>query len=301
MRTIYISALCLPLLGCNQSDILEEPAISARSCDTKMLGTTISIPAGTFTMGASPQYREEGPPRTIAVEAFRIDTHEVTNAQYAEFVDATGYVTEAEKSPPGADKLPPDMREPGSAVFIEPKQPGQQWWIWTTGADWRHPTGPNSTIDGKPANPAVHISYNDAKAYADWKGGALPSEEQWEYAARAGSPDSNAPLDAQGNIEANHYQGAFPAKDLGTDGFVGSAPAGCYKPNGFDLYDMIGNVWEWTESSAETQSRTTAIKGGSYLCAENYCARYRPSARQFQEKDLGTNHVGFRLVYPVES
>lgn len=248
-------------------------------------------------MGEDPQYPEEGPPKKIKVAGFRMDAHEVTNAQFAAFVAATGYVTEAERPPAGAADLPPELRTPGAAVFFEPDQDNPRWWRWTPGANWRHPRGPSSGIKGLDEHPVVNVSLADAQAYAVWKKGALPTEQQWEYAARGGSRLPAVPVDAHGKMTANYYQGVFPVRDLGSDGFTGSAPAGCFPANGFGLFDMIGNVWEWTKPDDGDVSGKATIKGGSFLCAANYCARYRPSARQFQERDLGTNHVGFRLVY----
>lgn len=147
--------------------------------------------------------------------------------------------------------------------------------------------------------PVVQIAYQDAQAYARWAGKQLPSEEQWEYAARGGAPELPEPLGPDGKPQANYYQGVFPVRDQGTDGFLGRAPVGCFKPNGFGLYDMIGNVWEWTTAAGDRPGASepvNVIKGGSFLCAANYCARYRPAARQFQERGLGTDHIGFRLI-----
>jgi formylglycine-generating enzyme required for sulfatase activity len=167
------------------------------------------------------------------------------------------------------------------------------------GAQWRHPSGPQESIVGRDHEPVVQIAWQDAEAYARWVGKELPSEEQWEYAARAGGAALPEPLDTKGQPQANYYQGVFPVKNLNSDGYIGRAPVGCFKPNAFGLYDMIGNVWEWTSargSRADASEPVNVIKGGSYLCAANYCARYRPAARQFQERGLGTDHIGFRLV-----
>ncbi len=256
----------------------------------------VQLPGGDFMMGTDPRYPEEGPARRVHVAPFAIDVHEVTNADFARFVAATGYRTMAERPPPPLPGAPPEMQLPGSAVFSVPDARDARWWRWVVGAQWRHPSGPQETIAGHGRDPVVQIAYEDAQAYARWAGKSLPSEAQWEYAARAGQAAAPEPIDAGGTPQANYYQGVFPRRDLGLDGFTTRAPVGCFQPNAFGLYDMIGNVWEWTRDAAAGDANSHVIKGGSYLCAANYCARYRPSARQFQERGLGANHVGFRLV-----
>jgi len=286
--------LVLLLSGCNDASRPPETMCAGLS-DNKM----VWVPGGSFVMGDDPHYPEEGPPQTVAVKGFWIDTHEVTNAEFAAFVKATGYKTMSERDPPKLPDAPPEMLVPGSAVFNIPSDDDPRWWRWVAGAQWRHPSGTKETIVGRDKEPVVQIAYQDAEAYAQWAGKELPSEAQWEYAARGGAAALPEPVDVDGQPQANYYQGVLPVKNLNTDGYVGLAPVGCFKPNSFGLYDMLGNVWEWTNSSgsrADASEPVNIIKGGSYLCAANYCARYRPAARQFQERGLGTDHIGFRLV-----
>jgi formylglycine-generating enzyme required for sulfatase activity len=287
------------------------------------------IPGGTFRMGSERHQPEERFTHIVRVDGFWIDRHEVTNAQFKQFVDATGYHTLAERGldPAANPNMPKDLLVPGSTVFIQPtalKQGGRitQWWQYVAGANWRQPTGPGSTITGKDNHPVVHIAYEDALAYARWRGRSLPTEAQWEFAARGGrdgEDDWSSAFDADGKPIANTWQGIFPIFNTSDDGHAGTAPVGCFKPNGYGLYDMIGNVWEWTSDwyrpghrkevavnptgpelasirLAPGQAATRVIKGGSYLCAANYCARYRPAARHAQEVDLGAAHLGFRTV-----
>lgn len=232
---------------------------------------------------------EGQPGRKVAVSSFWIDRHEVTNRQFAAFVASTGYRTTAE-------------REGGSAIFAPPGgaidlNNAADWWRYRKGADWRHPHGPGSSIDGRGDWPVIHVDYEDAAAYARWAGAALPSEAQWERAARGDQTGTRHPhswaYDSKGRPTANSWQGVFPVHDTGADGYVGLAPVGCFSRNGFGLHDMVGNVWEWT---SEERGGKGIIKGGSYLCAMNYCANFRPAAFQAQELDLGTSHIGFRTI-----
>ncbi|MEO0817974.1 MAG: SUMF1/EgtB/PvdO family nonheme iron enzyme [Pseudomonadota bacterium] len=258
----------------------------------------MDIPAGQFRKGAYPVYAEEQPSMTVHVGAFQILAHEVTNSQFAAFVDATGYVTDAERSAeaggPGA----------GSAVFSHPGEGVnvRDSWELVPGATWRRPAGPGSDIDGMGAYPVVHVSQADARAYAQWAGARLPSEVEWEYAAILGLDDPTDPVSGaygeNGQPIANTWQGPFPVVDTQDDGYGGLAPAGCYVPSKVGLYDMIGNVWEWTDTPYAPGQH--AIKGGSFLCAENFCRRYRPAARQPQYSDFSSSHIGFRIVRDLD-
>lgn len=290
-RAVLAASLAmLALAGCSQ----HRPPTSR--CADLRDAPMIHLPGGSFVMGADPQYPEEGPPRRVTVKAFSIDTHELTNAEFARFVAATHYRTVAERDPPRLPGAPPAMGKPGSAVFSVPDRQDPRWWRWSVGAQWRHPSGPKESIVGHDQEPVVQIAYDDADAYARWAGKRLPTEAEWEYAALGGATALPEPVDTHGTPQANYYQGVFPARDLGLDGYRGRAPVGCFKPNPFGLYDMIGNVWEWTSETAGAGHASGVIKGGSYLCASNYCARYRPAARQFEERGLGTDHIGVRLV-----
>jgi formylglycine-generating enzyme len=280
------------VLGC--SSVPSTPLKNV--CKPLATGDMRWIPPGRFNLGEGARYAEEGPPRVVNVKGFWMDTHELTNAEFADFIKATGYKTLAERTPPLTADAPPEMRLPGSAVFHAPTPDDSRWWRWAVGAQWRHPSGPNDRIIGKEMMPVVQITYDDAAAYASWAGKQLPTEAQWEYAARAGKKLPPEPVDASGTPTANYYQGVFPIRDLGEDGYRGRAPVGCFPPNQFGLYDMIGNVWEWTRDADGRQPQMPVIKGGSFLCAKNYCARYRPAARQFQERGLGTDHIGVRFV-----
>ena len=292
--------LLLPALlavsACGDAPRQDTTNQTAATCTGLAEPRMVWVPGGRFTMGEDARYPEEGPPREVEVEGFWMSRTEVTNAEFTKFVAATGYRTEAERDPPAIPGAPPEMLEAGSAVFRVPTPENRNWWMWVPGANWRRPSGPDSTIAGRDADPVVQVTYNDALAFARWAGASLPSEEQWEFAARAGAPALPEPVDASGKPTANTYQGVFPARDTGEDGFTARAPVGCFAANAFGLHDMIGNVWEWTTNEARPGQPVNVIKGGSYLCAANYCARYRPAARQFQERDLGTDHIGFRLV-----
>lgn len=308
-REIFISALGLGLIlaACQKKPEpeVEVEVVEVGSVETLLgycdppSGDPVKIDAATFKMGGD-LYPEEGPIRQVSVGAFDIDRTEVTNGQFAAFVEATGYVTDAEKAQPGFDV-------DGGAVFMQPTEDFPSWWRFTEGANWRHPEGPESSIEGKAEYPVVQVSYNDAKAYAAWAGRRLPSEAEWEYAAGAGASTKYIWGDEKtpgGKEQANTWQGSFPLENTAADGHTGQAPVGCYPPNRFGLYDMVGNVWEWTDTVFEETSGESeaihVIKGGSFLCADNYCQRYRSAARQPQEVGLPTNHVGFRTVADID-
>jgi formylglycine-generating enzyme required for sulfatase activity len=288
----------------------------------------VELPGGTFRMGSDRFYPEEQPVREVSVESFWIDRHPVTVADFRRFVKDTGHVTWAEK-PPVAEDYPdaePEALVPGSLVFQKAAGPVdlrdyRNWWAWTPGADWRHPEGPGSGVGGREYHPVTHVAYEDAQAYAAWVGKSLPTEAEWEYAARGGLDqatyawgDEFAP---KGRMMANTWQGEFPWQNLCTDGYEGTSPVGRFPANGFDLHDMAGNVWEWTtddwadrpasngrpccapqspHAAGDERFTHKVIKGGSHLCAPNYCLRYRPAARQSETVDTSTSHIGFRCV-----
>jgi formylglycine-generating enzyme required for sulfatase activity len=298
------------------------------------------LPGGTFKMGSDRHYPEEGPAHEVTVDGFWIDRMPVTNAQFRRFVEATGHVTLAERAPnpddyPGARS---ELLVPAAIVFVKPSGPVDlrnhfNWWTLIPGADWRHPLGPESSIEGLDQHPVVQVAYEDAAAYARWAGKKLPTEAEWEYAARGGLRDAEFAwgdeLSPGGQMMANTWQGVFPSENLLTDGYEGTSPASAFPPNGFGLFDMIGNVWEWTtdwyaarhlrhlpkghgccgalnprggkrEASFDPQEAIPiprkVMKGGSFLCAPNYCRRYRPAARMAQPIDTSTCHLGFRCI-----
>ncbi len=295
------------------------------------------VPGGEFRMGSTQFYPEEGPVHRVAVDGFWADRHPVTVAEFRRFVKATGHVTAAERAPDAADypEADPDLLVPGSLVFHRtvapvPLDDYRNWWAWVPGADWRHPEGPGSTVDGRQRHPVTHVGYADAVAYAQWAGKSLPTEAEWEYAARGGLDGATFPwgddFAPRGRMMANTWQGEFPWQNLLLDRYEGTSPVGAFPPNGYGLVDVVGNVWEWTADYFTpdhngTESRRQAdhsccipvnpridepattehiprrvIKGGSHLCAPNYCLRYRPAARQGEPVDTSTSHIGFRCV-----
>lgn len=305
------------------------------------------IQGGEFAMGSTHELArpDEAPVHRVRVDGFWMDAHEVTNAQFAEFVDATGYVTIAERPvdwdelkkqmPEGTPKPPEEMLRPGGLVFTPPDRPVDLrlfglWWTWTTGANWRHPEGPGSSIEDRMDHPVVHVAWDDAVAYCEWAGKRLPTEAEWEFAARGG-------LDGAANIwgdepvdgtRCNTWQGRFPVTNTRDDGYAGTAPVGSFPANGHGLHDMAGNVWEWCDDRFDVtlyarraegagpegvtpnpKGPETARdprnplapdsrvqRGGSFLCNDSYCASYRPSARMGCAPDTGMSHVGFRCV-----
>jgi len=299
----------------------------------------IRIPGGTFRMGSDRHYPEEAPVHRVTVDGFWIDPTPVTNRQFREFVNATGYVTYAQIAPDSKDYpgALPEMLRPGSLVFAPPDhavdlRDWSQWWTFKFGADWRHPYGPLSSIAGLNDHPVVHVAYRDVEAFAKWAGKELPTEAEWEFAARGGLDAGEFAwgddLTPDGRQMANTWQGEFPHENLKTDGYERTSPVAAFPPNGYGVYDMIGNVWEWTTDwfsakhpadaakaccipanprggaeegsydscQPDTRIPRKVLKGGSHLCAPNYCRRYRPAARHAQPVDTSASHVGFRCV-----
>jgi formylglycine-generating enzyme len=295
------------------------------------------IPSGTFNMGSEKFYAEEKPVHRVTVDGFWMDQCVVTNAEWDRFVDQTGYVTVAER-PAKAEDYPgalPELLAPASVVFNRPSKRVDlgncyNWWTYVPGADWRHPEGPASDLRNRARHPVVHIAYEDAEAYAKWIGKELPTEAEWEFAARGGIDGADYvwgnELSPGGKHMANTWQGQFPWENLTTDGYDGTAPVGSFPANGYGLYDMAGNVWEWTTDWFQEHSKgqrlccgstnpkggkmessydpgmpnikvpRKVMKGGSFLCAPNYCRRYRPAARMAQPIDTSTCHLGFRCI-----
>lgn len=302
----------------------------------------VLIPGGHFRMGSAGFYPEEAPVREVEVHGFSIDRGPVTVAQFARFVEETGYLTVAERPPDPADypQADPSLLCEGSAVFHPTPGPvalndPSHWWAYVPGADWRHPWGPDSDNSGRVDHPVTHVAFDDAQAYADWAGKQLPSEAEWEYAARGGLDGANFAWGGderpEGQLMANFWQGDFPWRNTGAKGWRGTSPVGLFPANGFGLYDVTGNVWEWTTDYYSSQGAGSeavgsacckpplnphvetpdasydvgragasiprrVIKGGSHLCAPSYCLRYRPAARQAEAVDTSTSHIGFRCI-----
>ncbi|WP_319457950.1 MULTISPECIES: formylglycine-generating enzyme family protein [unclassified Mycobacterium] len=289
-----------------------------------MVTDLVALPGGAFRMGSTSFYPEEAPVHTATVAAFAIERHPVTNAQFAEFVADTGYVTVAER--PLDPALYPGVAErdllPGTLVFRPTPGPvdltdWRQWWDWAPGACWRHPFGPDSDAADLAEHPVVQVAYTDAAAYARWAGRRLPTEAEWEYAARGGATTTYAwgdDVTPGGRLMANTWQGRFPYRNDGALGWRGTSPVGTFPENAYGLVDMIGNVWEWTTTRFSEHhladgvagcctpgqepdpSVSQTLKGGSHLCAPEYCQRYRPAARSAQSQDSAATHIGFRCV-----
>jgi formylglycine-generating enzyme required for sulfatase activity len=314
-----------------------ESPIAVSSPGAPPAANMVWIPGGTFQMGSDRHYPEEAPAHNVSVPGFWISRHAVTNAEFARFVDETNYVTLAER-PANPDDYPgakPELLLPSSVVFKKSAGPVDlrnpyNWWTYVAGADWRHPRGPGSSIAELADHPVVHVAFEDVEAYARWAGQELPTEAEWEHAARGGLEDAEFSWGNKympdGRPMANNWQGEFPWQNLLEDGYEWTAPVGTFPPNGYGLFDMAGNVWEWTTDwyqdhgkiertcctienprggdrdrsidprSPEIRIPRKVMKGGSYLCAPNYCRRYRPAARMAQMVDTSTCHLGFRCI-----
>lgn len=286
-RWVLVAA-ALGLVACGLREPREE-AGDACPLPASALGSFVRVDGGGFLKGADGLDPEEGQPTQVFVSPFLLQAHEVTNDQFAAFVAATGYVTDAEKTG-------------GSALFVEADTPQVElsWWRLGPEATWRTPGGAGTDLNGKGRHPVVHVSLRDARAYANWAGGRLPQEVEWEYAAQLGLPD---PSRSESGVRtpdgvplANTWDGLFPVKNTLLDGYARTAPVGCYPKTQLGTVDMIGNVWEWTETPFADGRVEFTMKGGSYLCGENYCRRYRPAARGHFEPDFSAGHLGFRIV-----
>src|SRR5262245_42224555 len=325
------------------TDTHTEPRPDATTSRDSVPPNMMWIPGGTFRMGSDKHYPEEAPVHRVTVTGFLMDRTPVTNRQFKEFVRATGHVTTAE-IPPDPKDYPgalPHMLYAGSLVFTPPPHAvdlrnWSQWWQFLKGADWRHPYGPKSNINALGNHPVVHVSFADALAYATWAGKELPTEAEWEFAARGGLDGAEFAWGSEfspgGKHMANTWQGEFPHQNRADDGFERTSLVTAFPPNGYGVHDMIGNVWEWTadwwSAKHEADARQACcipenprggplaasndacqpqiniprkvLKGGSHLCAPNYCRRYRPAARHAEPIDTSTSHVGFRCVIRVK-
>lgn len=352
---LMITSLAIFLYACNQNqktanqsndsvnNSLDNYQNITFNGDTSTTGM-VKIPSGTFMMGGDNEQadKDEFPKHKVTVDGFFMDEHEVTNAQFKKFVDATGYITTAERKPNWEDlkkQLPPNTPKPdesqlvaASLVFTPPNHAinlndYSQWWSWISGANWKHPEGPKSNIEGKENYPAVHISWDDAMSYCKWTGKRLPTEAEWEYAARGGMKNKIYPWGNEaiyiGMAKANSWDGIFPNANSGKDGFKNLAPVKQFPPNGYKLYDMAGNVWEWCSDwyrndyyesvnkpegvknpkgpadsydPAEPYTPKKVSRGGSYMCNDSYCSGYRVARRMKSSYDSGLSNMGFRCV-----
>ncbi|WP_246552015.1 formylglycine-generating enzyme family protein [Curtobacterium flaccumfaciens] len=295
--------------------------MAGSSPTTGIRSAMVRIPGGAFTMGSDVHYPEEAPARRMVVAAFDIAPEPVTNREFAAFVRVTGYRTVAERplDPAQFPGAPPENLHPGSMVFTGTSGPVDlrhlsQWWAWTPGANWRRPSGPGSSIADRAGHPVVHVAFEDATAYAAWAGGRLPTEAEWEFAARGGLEGAEFTWgdgpERPGARLANYWHGDFPWR--AERGYGSTSEVGMFPPNAFGLHDTAGNVWEWTSgrdpepgaahdccapaTDGDAVVSRRIVKGGSYLCADSYCRRYRPSARRGQDTDTGMSHIGFRIA-----
>ena len=319
---IYVGVFCLALLTACSEDKLPLACLPESE-----LNQTVDVSGGDFKFGDNRYYPNEGPVKVTRVADFNIDKTEVTNGQFKAFVDATDYVTAAERGLSDVDfpEIPPEFRVPGSMVFVapdldKPSSPAT-WWQFVSGANWQNPKGPDSSIAGKEAHPVVQVTHADAIAYAQWLGRRLPTEAEWEYASRGGLEGASFSWGEEspnvGASKANTWQGRFPYNNMNEDGFIGSSPVGCFAANGLGLYDTTGNVWEWTDTAYGPDRKrdygaegydpqqpgvtVKTLKGGSFLCSDNYCQRFRPAARQAQDTTLASSHIGFRTAADINT
>jgi formylglycine-generating enzyme required for sulfatase activity len=348
MRLLKNSLLAILIAASSSCQNKTTTATSNTSTTIADTSTMVFIPAGVYTMGGRSNQADfdEFPRHEVRVSAFYIDPTEVTNSEFKAFVDATGYITTAEKDidweemkktiPKGTPKPDPSVLKAGSLTFAPTDHPVDlrdysQWWEWTHGADWKHPEGPDSSIEDRMNHPVVHISWDDANAYASWAGKRLPTEAEWEWAASGPNTDNkypwgNTPIE-KATDKANFWQGIFPYKNEVLDGYYTTAPVKSYPANGYGLYDMAGNVWEWVQDRydidsyqnfadkgvvedpectttyndpREPNSPNHVIRGGSFLCNESYCSGYRVSRRMRSSKDSSFAHTGFRCVVDAD-
>ncbi|MCO5296438.1 MAG: formylglycine-generating enzyme family protein [Fimbriimonadaceae bacterium] len=324
MKSRWWPVLLVALAGC--APPASTPPAPSKAAPAGM----VWIPGGEFQMGSEDGRPDERPVHTVELDGFWMDTHEVTNAEFKRFIDATGYVTVAERplDPKDFPGVPPDKLVPGSLVFHEPGADQQvqgylEWWVYLPGASWKHPLGPESDLKGLEDHPVTHVAYEDAEAYAKWAGKSMPTEAQWEYAARGGLKGESYPWGNElvdgGKDQANIWQGTFPRKNTEKDGFRLTAPVGSFAPNGYGLYDMAGNVWEWCADwyrpdgyTSSTKRNPTGpdssfdpdepgvpkhvVRGGSFLCTDQYCSGYRVASRMKSTADTGLANTGFRCV-----